>query len=97
MQIQVEHERQDEALRGLQGAGLVRNTTPDGRVELAADATTAQLTRWLVEQGYAVSQVTPIRQTLEDFYLRTIGLPVMEGENDRGQNVKSDRIVAAIP
>ena len=60
----------DAAARELRGAGLIAGVTGADVIELADGAETPALVKRLVECGIPVSEVTPVRQTLEEFYLQ---------------------------
>lgn len=64
-------DRQDEASRALLESGLASAVFDDGRVELNNGNTSGAINRWLVERGFEVHEIAPLRQTLEEFYLQT--------------------------
>ncbi|MEM1108639.1 MAG: ABC transporter ATP-binding protein [Planctomycetota bacterium] len=70
--IELETDRRDEALAKLRDAGLITEDSdplyPD-RVSLAESADAAAVNRCLVEAGFAVGRLDPVRPTLESFYL----------------------------
>ena len=69
-------DRPAEALPLLCNAGLVSaNGEAHGQSKLALGdgASTAEVNRFLVERGFAVSRIAPATLSLEDFYLRLVG------------------------
>ncbi|MEM9881920.1 MAG: ABC transporter ATP-binding protein [Planctomycetota bacterium] len=65
-------DRWDEAVAWLREKRLIDEAAA-GRVVLADDAEPAGVNAALVAAGYAVERFAPVRPTLEDFYLRTVG------------------------
>ena len=59
----------DAAVKELRDTGLIQGATNGDSVELADSADTPEVVKRLVELGMPVFEVTPVRQTLEDFYL----------------------------
>lgn len=53
----------------LRDASLVQEGQGSNRVVLAPNATTAQVARFLVQQGFELHEIATEEQTLEDFYL----------------------------
>jgi ABC-2 type transport system ATP-binding protein len=75
----------EQAVAGLQAAGLVREGGRDsegGWVTPAPGVGTEQLARWLVQAGFALHELRRPRQTLEEFYLSLIQ-PAREGSEER--------------
>mgnify|MGYP003335751074 CR=1 FL=1 len=70
--VKIRADRQADAERGLQSAGLVDLFEYDGRGRLATGVAVPQLAAWLVSNSFAVEALHPIERTLEDFYLETI-------------------------
>lgn len=64
-------DRHDEALAALRDSGLASAVYDDGRVELNNGHTTGAINRWLVERGFDVHEIAPVKQTLEEFYMQT--------------------------
>jgi ABC-2 type transport system ATP-binding protein len=70
------------AVADLRAAGLITGAERGELIELAAGARTDQVVKRLVEHGLPVCEITPIEQTLEDFYLalmRTTAAPPVSG------------------
>jgi len=63
----------DRAAAELEAAGLVAQHRNGDTVRLADGAHIADVVRHLVERGRPVHEVTPLEQTLEDFYLTVMG------------------------
>jgi ABC-2 type transport system ATP-binding protein len=59
----------DAAVKQLRESGLIGGATGSDWVELADQVNTPEVVKRLVELGMPVFEVTPIRQTLEEFYL----------------------------
>src|SRR5687768_15946978 len=59
----------DAAVKELREARLIAGATGVDCVELADNADTPQIVKRLVELGMPVFEVTPVRQSLEEFYL----------------------------
>ncbi len=70
--VRILADRQSEAEKGLQEAGLVDVFEYDGRGRLNVSASVPQLAQWLVANGFQVQAIHPIERTLEDFYLQTV-------------------------
>ncbi|MEL7089106.1 MAG: ATP-binding cassette domain-containing protein, partial [Planctomycetota bacterium] len=89
--VDLEVDRRDDALLKLRDAALITERTPGDRVELVATRSPADVNRCLVEAGFAVSRLSLIKPTLEDFYLQTVGDDAnanaqdMPSENFRGR------------
>jgi ABC-2 type transport system ATP-binding protein len=60
----------EAAARELRASGLIIDVTGAETIELAEGIETPALVKRLVELGMPVSEVTPVRPTLEDFYLQ---------------------------
>lgn len=71
--IRFEIDRQDEAIERMRAEGFIGRILSDGRAELTNGRDTASINRWLHDQGFAVHAIAPVRPTLEDFYLETVG------------------------
>ncbi|MEM6749135.1 MAG: ABC transporter ATP-binding protein [Planctomycetota bacterium] len=63
-------DRQDDAVAHLRQAGLVDAEPAPGKLRLADGADVPRVAQSLVEQGYALREITPARLTLEEVYLR---------------------------
>lgn len=61
------------AVAGLRTAELITAEQGGSHVFLRSGVTTAQVTRWLVQQDFAVHAIAGEEQTLEDFYLSLMG------------------------
>ncbi|MEO0514467.1 MAG: ABC transporter ATP-binding protein [Planctomycetota bacterium] len=73
--VELDTDRRDDALATLREKQLIteqHDVLRPGRVELAGAADAAAVNRCLVEAGFAVSRLDPVRPTLEAFYLRTV-------------------------
>lgn len=68
-------DRQGDAVRGLNAAGLVREVSGGTAVEMLPGVTVAEVARWLVVNGFNVESLSPAERTLESFYLDAIHLP----------------------
>ena len=66
--VRIEVDRQAEAQRGLQEAGLVTEWDESG-ARLADGVDLAAIAEWLVQRGFRVACVAPAGHALEDFYL----------------------------
>ena len=77
--ISIATDRDEEARSGLLSAGLAAEATADGRIRLSDEARPAEITKWLVENGFAVSEVGPVKRTLEEFYMELSGGAVIGG------------------
>ncbi len=81
--VELDTDRRDEALVKLREQQLItqqHDALRPGRVELSGSADAAAVNRCLVEAGFAVSRLDPVRPTLEAFYLRTVSQdPAAEG------------------
>lgn len=76
-ELDLEVDRRDEALVRLREAGLIQDTddpSRPNRVLLAKESDPAAVNRCLVEAGFAVHRLDPVRPTLEAFYLRAVGV-----------------------
>ncbi|MBB6428537.1 ABC transporter ATP-binding protein [Algisphaera agarilytica] len=76
-ELDLEVDRRDEALVRLREAGLIHEThdpSRPNRVVLSKAADPAAVNRCLVESGFAVHRLDPVRPTLEAFYMRTVGV-----------------------
>lgn len=74
--VDLEVDRRSEALAKLRADGLVvgdHDALHPDRVTLAGSADAAAVNRCLVESGFAVTRLDPVRPTLEAFYMRTVG------------------------
>ena len=67
------------AVARLREAGLIREGQGSRHVVLAPNATTAQVAKFLVEQGFELHEIAAEEQTLEDFYLS-----LMNGQRGEG-------------
>ena len=59
----------DTAVKDLRAKGLITETVNGDSVELADKIDTPEVVKRLVEVGIPVFEVTPVKQTLEEFYL----------------------------
>jgi len=59
----------DSAVKDLRQKGLIAGVTGSDAVELADQVDTPEVVKRLVELGMPVFEVTPVKQTLEEFYL----------------------------
>ena len=59
----------DSAVKDLREKGLIAGVTSSDSVELADKVDTPEVVKRLVEIGMPVFEVTPVKQTLEEFYL----------------------------
>ena len=82
--LRVGTDRNDVALPALLSAGLAERVEPDGRVRLIEGRTAAMVARWLLTQGFEISEISPHRPSLEEFYLELVG-PTGR-ENDGSQS-----------
>ncbi|MEM7625950.1 MAG: ABC transporter ATP-binding protein [Planctomycetota bacterium] len=71
--VELEVDRRDAALTRLRESELITERTMENRVELTDSAGAASVNRCLVEAGFAVARLNPVKPTLEDFYLQTVG------------------------
>jgi len=85
-QIDLQVDRRDQALRKLRSAELItddHDPLHPERVTLAASASAsadaAAVNRCLVDAGFAVTRLDPVRPTLEAFYLRTVNAGTQAG------------------
>lgn len=69
------------AVQRLRAAGLVSQDREGRLIALAEGASTAQVTRTLVQQGFPVHEIGPEERTLESFYLT-----LMEAERARANS-----------
>ena len=67
------------AVGRLRDAGLIRDGQGSAHVVLAAGVTTAQVAKFLVEQGFELHEIAAEEQPLEDFYLS-----LMNGQRGEG-------------
>lgn len=70
--FELEVDRRDEAVALLRESKLIDETIVDDKLTLAKDADTATVNRLLVERGFAVTGIAPVKLSLEDFYLQLV-------------------------
>lgn len=70
--FELDVDRRDEAIVLLQESRLIEGIAVDGKLTLAQSADTAAINRLLVERGFAVTGIAPVKLSLEDFYLQLV-------------------------
>lgn len=70
--IDLDVDRPDAARALLTARGLLKEAHDDHRVVLQPGADTAAVNRLLVEAGFAVAAIAPVKLSLEDFYLQLV-------------------------
>lgn len=80
--VELEVDRREQALEKLRAANFITPNSSGQRVELAEGQSPAELNRCLVEAGFAVSRISLVKPTLEDFYLQTVGQDAQANAKD---------------
>jgi ABC-2 type transport system ATP-binding protein len=57
---------------GLVAAGLIKGQREGGMICLATGASNEKVSRWIIEHGFELREITIVEDTLENFYLRTM-------------------------
>ena len=89
--VELEVDQREKALAKLREAELITNRTQQDRVELAEAVDPAAVNRCLVEVGFAVARLNPVRPTLEDFYLQTVGADSHANATDDATKIPTAR------
>lgn len=77
--IDLDVDRPDAALALLAEHGLLKEAHDQRRLILEPGTDTAVVNRLLVEHGFAVSAIAPVKLSLEDFYLQLVAGPKKGG------------------
>ncbi|MEM1354800.1 MAG: ABC transporter ATP-binding protein [Planctomycetota bacterium] len=67
--------RREQALALLNDRGMLKESLDHSRVVLKDDTTTAAVNRLLIEHGFDVAAIAPVKLSLEDFYMQLIDRP----------------------
>lgn len=70
--FELDVDRRDEAIALLRESCLIEDLEVDDKLTLAQNADTATINRLLVERGFAVTGISPVKLSLEDFYLQLV-------------------------
>ena len=73
--IELDVDRREPALALLRDRGLLKESLDETKLILTDHATTAAANKLLIDHGFAVSAIAPVKLSLEDFYLHLVDHP----------------------